>query len=254
MKESFKENSSTLFTRKSSFIPDINSDKYDNAGFEEEYNVKLYTSVAMIVMRFEKFDNKNFGGTRKFHAKSSSSISNRSDVGNSKKDEGKCFDCGGADHFARDCKVKKNNQKEESYETKYKRLVASLKRKNLESKVLVVEGEEWVDEEELSDEEVKKSVCLMGVTGDLVTDEASSSSSTFDVDLAKAASDSKVQNWDSSSLYQVKKLVTYSEIGKSTMFEYSHLDLSKSNQEIHNLINEIESLKSELSNSEKSLS
>ncbi|CAI9301752.1 unnamed protein product [Lactuca saligna] len=77
----------------------------------------------------------------------------------------KFFNDGGVDHFARDCKVKKNNAKEEYYETNYKRLVASLKKQNLESKVLVAEGEEWVDEEESSDEEVKKDVCLMTITG-----------------------------------------------------------------------------------------
>lgn len=42
------------------------------------------------------------------------------------------------------------------------------------------------------------------------TDEARSSSSTFDRDLSKADIDSKASNQDSSSLYQVKRFVTYS--------------------------------------------
>lgn len=73
-------------------------------------------------------------------------------------------------------------------------MAASLKKHNLESKVPVAEGEEWVNEEELSDEEVKKVVCLMTFVDDSFTDEASSSSSTFKANLSKVASDSKAQN------------------------------------------------------------
>lgn len=48
----------------------------------------------------------------------------------------------------------------------------------------------------------------MACANESFTEEASNNSSTFKVDLSKAASDSKAQNWDSSSLYQVKKFVT----------------------------------------------
>lgn len=83
----------------------------------------------MIVNHYEKSDNKKFGGPKRFPTKSRSTTSKISSVGNSKKDEGKCINSGGIDHFAQDCKVKKNNSKEESYETKYKHLVASCKGK-----------------------------------------------------------------------------------------------------------------------------
>lgn len=101
------------------------------------------------------------------------------------KDDGKCLNYGGTCHFAHDCKIKKNSPNDESYEEKYKRLVASLKRQNHESKFLVAEEEELVDVEELSDEEVKKDVCLMVGTGEFVIDENSSNSTTNGVDLVK---------------------------------------------------------------------
>lgn len=185
MKDYFKERSFVLFTKELSFSPESESDKSDNSDSNEEYNAKLYSSVAIIVKHYEKNENKKFNSARKFPAKSSSSTSKRSDAGDSKKDGGKCLNHGGADHFARDCKVKKNNPKDESYETKYKLLVASLKRQNLESKVLVPEEEEWIDDEESLNEEVKKDVCLMVGTGEFVIDENSSNSTTNGVDLVK---------------------------------------------------------------------
>lgn len=47
-------------------------------------------------------------------------MSKKTESGNLEKDEGKCFNCRGIDHFACDCKVKKNNVKQESYDKKYK--------------------------------------------------------------------------------------------------------------------------------------
>lgn len=54
-----------------------------------------------------------------------------------------------------DSKMKKNDSKEESYEVKYKRLVSFLNNQNLGSKFLLVEEEEWVEEEESSDRGVR---------------------------------------------------------------------------------------------------
>lgn len=110
--------------------------------------------------------------------------------------------------------------------------MASIKNQNLESKVLIAKGEEWVDEDESSDKEVKKDECLIAYTDESFSDEASNNSSAFEVDLSKASSVSKVHNWDSSSLYQVKTFVTYTNNENITMFEHLHLDLSKSNREI----------------------
>lgn len=94
----------------------------------------------------------------------------------------------------------------------------------------------------------------MACANESFTEEARNNSSTFEVDLSKAASDSKAQNWDSSSLYQVKKFVTNYNNEKTTMFEYFCLDLSKSNQETQKLKNKIESLRNDPLISEKSLS
>lgn len=94
----------------------------------------------------------------------------------------------------------------------------------------------------------------MAFTDEVFTNESSSNSCTFKADLTKATSDSKAQNQDSSSLYQVKKIVTYSNTEKTTMFEYMYLDPSKSNQEIQNLKKVIESLTNDLSINKKYLS
>lgn len=88
----------------------------------------------MVVRYYGKFDDKNFGGSRKFMTKFNSSTIKRVDTGNlknpttKKQDEGKCFNYGGIDHFAWDWRVKMNNSKEKSYKTKYKRLMDSLKK------------------------------------------------------------------------------------------------------------------------------
>lgn len=124
----------------------------------------------------------------------------------------------------------------------------------MESKVLIVEGEERVEDEESSNEEVKKDIFLMTYVDESFIDEASRSLSTFDSDLLKDVIDSKARNWNSSSLYQVKKFVTYSNNEKTTMFEYFYLDISKSKKEVLDHRNKIKSLKNDPSISEKSLS
>lgn len=58
IKESFKENSSALFIRKSRFIPDSDSDKFDNVDSEKDLNTKFYSCVVMIMKNFEKSGNK----------------------------------------------------------------------------------------------------------------------------------------------------------------------------------------------------
>ena len=116
---------------------------------------------------------------------------------------------------------------DEDYETKYKKLVSQLKRQNIYLKVLVAETEEWVDDEDSTEDEGKNDKCLMAQVEELVTD--GSSSSTFDADLSKAARNSNSSDWDSSFLYQVKIFVTYSSNEKNDMFEYLCLHLSTSN-------------------------
>lgn len=119
-------------------------------------------------------------------------ISKKYDVGN--EDDEKCLNCRDTNHFARDCNVNNNDLKEESYELKHKRLLDSLKKQNLGSKLLIAKEEEWIEEEESSNEDVKIDVCIMTITDESFTDEARNNSSIFDTDLTKAISDSKAQN------------------------------------------------------------
>lgn len=102
IKDSFKDKSTALFTRRESFFPESESDKYNNDNSEEVFNVKLYSRVAMILKHFEESNNKKFSGSRRISIKTNSSASKKYDVGNSQRDEGKCFNCGSVDHFAQD--------------------------------------------------------------------------------------------------------------------------------------------------------
>lgn len=90
-------------------------------------------------------------GPRRFQSKLDSSVlkgcsTGRKSVGEKVKDF-KCLKCGGADHFAMECKSKRVDTNKD-YEVKYKKLLASLKWKNIDFKILVVEVENWVDDEE----------------------------------------------------------------------------------------------------------
>lgn len=58
----------------------------------------------------------------------------------------KYFSSGGTDHFAMDFMSKKTNINED-YEVKYKKLLASLKRKNIDLRVLTIEEESREDDE-----------------------------------------------------------------------------------------------------------
>ncbi|KAL4573803.1 hypothetical protein LXL04_020621 [Taraxacum kok-saghyz] len=81
----------------------------------------------------------------------------------------------------------------------------------------------------------------------------SSSSSTFDADLRKAARNSSSSDWDSSSLYQVKNFVTYSCNEKNDMFEYLCLHLCTLNTEKLVLKNQIKSLKENILDTDKQM-
>ena len=86
-----------------------------------------------------------------------------------------------------------------------------MKKENISlSKALVAKQEkieEWVDEEESSGDEEPKGKCLMVRIDVSHIEESNGSSSAFDVDLSQATSDSKMQDWDSSSMYQVNKFI-----------------------------------------------
>lgn len=107
--------------------------------------------------------------------------------------------------------------------------MATLKRQNIDAKILVTRVENWVDDEESSDKEGGRGKCLMAHTNALVIDKESKGSSTFEANISKDAKDSKSQNWDSLSLYQVKKFFTYSDNEKCIMFNYLCHHLSKVN-------------------------
>lgn len=80
--------------------------------------------------------------------------------------------------------------------------------------------------------EVKeKKKCMMPRTYSFSTDERrSGESSTFEVDLAKVATDSKFHDWDPLSLYQINKIATYFDKEKCIMVYFLCLHLSKVNQ------------------------
>lgn len=56
MKGSLNEIPSNLFSRKSSFIPESDANKSDNAYSKEEYYADLLSSATMIVKHYGKFD------------------------------------------------------------------------------------------------------------------------------------------------------------------------------------------------------
>ncbi|CAH1425242.1 unnamed protein product [Lactuca virosa] len=59
-----------------------------------------------------------------------------------------------------------------------------------------------MDDEESSEEDGGKEKYLMAHIDVPVTDKESKGSSTFEVDMAKSIEYSKIQDWDSLSLYQ----------------------------------------------------
>lgn len=110
------------------------------------------------------------------------------------------------------------------------------------------------DEETSSKDEGIKEKCLMAHIDDFHIKESDTSSDTSNVDLSQATRDSKSQDWDSSSIYQVKKIFNYSSNEKVDMFDYLLLDLAKSNSEKFTLKLEIKVLKEKLIAIENSLS
>lgn len=85
------------------------------------------------------------------------------------KEVSKCFNYGGADHFSRECKSKK---------------------------VDTSEVENQVDDEESSDEDKGMDKYLMTCIDETTSDEGSSELSSFRVDIAKFAKESKIKDWD----------------------------------------------------------
>ena len=226
MKESHKDRSVALYSRKKVVASESDSEPSEESDDDAALFVKRSGN------RFDRRQsNSRRYPTRHDHsAVKPFETQGRSENEAAKRNHGekdKCFNCGSTDHYARDCKEKKSSG--EDYETKYKKLVSQLKRQNINLKVLFAETEEWVEDEDSTEDEEKNDKCLMAQIKDVVTD--GSSSSTFDANLSKAARNSYSSDWDSSSLYQVKNFVTYSSNEKNDMFEYLCFHLSKSNSE-----------------------
>lgn len=64
--------------------------------------------------------------------------------------------------------------------------------------------------EKSSEDERMKENCLMACIDDFDTQESDSNSNTFNTDFSQTAKECKIQDWHSSSLYQVKKFINYS--------------------------------------------
>ncbi|KAL4562224.1 hypothetical protein LXL04_034422 [Taraxacum kok-saghyz] len=177
MKDSHNSRSVALYSSKR---PVSDSDEPAEED-EERYEKKLVESAALIVKHFHKRGDKKFGADHNSGHKSG--YSGARDSGSfkisEKKDDKNCFNCGSPDHFARDCKKKKDSATEESYETKYKKLVASLKRQNLDIKAFVAEEENWEEKEESSEDEETKDKCLMV----RINEEDAGKESSYDADL-----------------------------------------------------------------------
>lgn len=159
---------------------------------------------ALIFKHYTSWSNKKPYGLKKcspkFNSSTSKVFNTERKLDAEMKEDPKCFNCWGTDHFAKECKFKEVDTNED-YKVKYKNPLASLKRKNINVKVIVVEEENWVDGEKSYVEDKEKERCLI-----FFIDEGTYNPSTFEVGLAKATKDSKMLETDSSSLYQVKKI------------------------------------------------
>ena len=130
---------------------------------------------------------------------------------------------------------------------------AVFKKLNIDTKNLLAKEEEWVDEESSSDEEVKKDKGLVALVEVDTGNDDAGEGSTFNADLAQDARDSRMENWDSSTLYQVKNFVSYSLREKLDIFECMRHDLARSNNLNAALKTDITCLKAELKNTEDAL-
>ncbi|CAH1416458.1 unnamed protein product [Lactuca virosa] len=128
---------------------------------------------SLIIKLYISRSEKKPSGLRKFPSKIDSSASKTYDDGWKIVVENKgqkYFNYGGTDRFARECKPRKLDRRED-YEEKYEKLLASLKRQNIDVKILVAEVENWVDDEKSSNEDQEKFKCFMAHINALVADE-----------------------------------------------------------------------------------
>ncbi|KAL4571456.1 hypothetical protein LXL04_018216 [Taraxacum kok-saghyz] len=117
MKDSHSNRSVALYSSKKGLSDSDESSEED----AERYEKKLVESAALIVKHFHKRGDKKFGADHSFVQKSGFSGARYSGSfkHSEKKEDKSCFNCGSPDHFARDCKKKKDSATEESYEVKY---------------------------------------------------------------------------------------------------------------------------------------
>lgn len=97
---------------------------------------------SLVVKRHISRNDKKLSRPRKIKSKLDSLASKgydarRNYVGE-KKEAPKCFKCGGANRFSKEC-ISKRIEENEYYEVKYKKLLASLKRQNIDVKIMVAE-------------------------------------------------------------------------------------------------------------------
>ncbi|CAH1422607.1 unnamed protein product [Lactuca virosa] len=187
---------------------------------DDDWKQKLQGKF-LIVKRYISRSDKKPSRLKRFSSKIDSSTSKDYKVGRKiivEKKGPKCFNCGGTDHFSGEC-ISKKMDTNEDYDENYKKLLASLKRQNIDVKILVAEVDSWVDDEKSSEEDQPKDKCFIAHIDVFVTYEGSNDASTFKANLDKADKDSKIVDWDSTSLYKVNKLFNSFDNEKCMMFE-----------------------------------
>ncbi|CAH1445433.1 unnamed protein product [Lactuca virosa] len=111
---------------------------------------------ALIVKSFISRNDTKSSGLKRFQSKIDIIASKGYETGRKSaaenKEGPKCFQCGGADQFAMECKSNRVDTNED-YEAKYKKLLSPLKRQNIDVRILVADVENWVGNEESSGED-----------------------------------------------------------------------------------------------------
>ena len=127
----------------------IASDNDSSSDSDDSITEEDAAKAALIVKQFKKREGRKPDFSRFQSTLGYKNFNADKRTASDKRSEGKCFNCGGDDHFSRYCKEKKETR-EEYYERKYKKLMAAVKELNFDPKSLMAQEEEWVEEDSSS--------------------------------------------------------------------------------------------------------